>query len=823
MDEKTQSRLPQPSLKTVSPIVRTKINPLADSTSSANIIPQRIVSGTKRIADGSSADLVKRKNPAISERKTLVERAGASRKLPTTTHKSSTISQNKSVSSTYQKTCQSGLSRSLNEGSNSLSSSVFGRSISNEIPSSQLIQRSNKVLGDKPKRPAWDTRGRLEDMEIAYSELKKQISIGNTEKDAIYTVLESERHKLNELEVVKTSLTAELEAARSCLLNRKIETDEQINKLKCEIIELERKLDDESRNSRNEIDDLTRKHRDNTDALERKHRDEVDALERKHRDELESLERSYKDQINEIKQTRKQELESLVIDHKNEIEAMQKKHKIMIEEACSESIAELHRFKTEIALEKQKTDLEFDAKERELRMIKASLNEVTCDLEREKVLNTSLRNAVNEKCVSNLTLESSVSAFRSEIEKLESQVASQKACIAELSESTKNAQEEKETYRKKLREEETLRRKLHNQIQELKGNIRVLCRVRPLLEHEKAENGLADIKYPDESKEGKEIEITGQTTESSLGSVHTKSYPFSFDKVFSPRCSNDEIFDEISQLVQSALDGYNVCIFAYGQTGSGKTYTMCAEDGMIPRAVHQIYETTNALLEKGWCYLMEGQFLEIYNEHINDLLGHVDEFDKKKHEIRHDPKECKTTVTDLTTVVLDTPSKVSMLLKKASNNRSVAATEANERSSRSHSVFILTLRGTNTITGEVSEGTLNLIDLAGSERLSQSQSVGDRLKETQAINKSLSCLSDVIHALGNSKGHIPYRNSKLTYLLQYSLGGNSKTLMLVTLSPLQQHLSESLCSLRFATKVNHTVIGTAKRTTKVQNVFPGQA
>ncbi|CCJ31346.1 unnamed protein product [Pneumocystis jirovecii] len=813
MDEKTQSRLPQPLSKTVSPMTRMKINPLADSTSSANIIPQKSISGTKRTADrsdGSVLDPIKRKNTTISERKTLVERAGASRKPSTSVYKSSTLLQSKPASSSYQKICQSGLSRSLNENSHLSSSSILGRSLSNEIPCSQSVQRPNiKVLGDRPKRPAWDTRGRLEDMEIAYSELKEQISIGNTEKDAIYTALESE---LNELELVKASLMTELETVRSSLLTRKIETDEQINKLKSEIIELERKLDDERRNFRNEIDDLTRKHRD-----------DIESLERKHRDESESLEKAYKDQINEIKKAGKQELESLMSNHKNEIETMEKKHKIMVEEACSASVVALQKFKTETALEKQKIDLEFDAKERELKMMKASLDDAMSNLEREKVLNASLRvsqNAVNEKCVSNLTLESSVSVFRSEIEKLEAQVASQKACIIELSDSAKNAQEEKEICHRKLREEETLRRKLHNQIQELKGNIRVLCRVRPFLEHEKFENGLADIKYPDESKEGKEIEIIGQTTESSLGSVHTKSYPFTFDKVFSPKCSNNEVFDEISQLVQSALDGYNVCIFAYGQTGSGKTYTMCAEDGMIPRAVHQIYETINALTEKGWCYSMEGQFLEIYNEHINDLLGHPDEFDKKKHEIRHDPKECKTIVTDLTTVVLDTPTKVFTLLKKASNNRSVAATEANERSSRSHSVFILTLHGTNTITGEISEGTLNLIDLAGSERLSHSQSVGDRLKETQAINKSLSCLGDVIHSLGNSKGHIPYRNSKLTYLLQYSLGGNSKTLMLVTLSPLVQHLSESLCSLRFATKVNHTVIGTAKKTIKIQNVVP---
>src|SRR5579859_6315532 len=277
-----------------------------------------------------------------------------------------------------------------------------------------------------------------------------------------------------------------------------------------------------------------------------------------------------------------------------------------------------------------------------------------------------------------------------------------------------------------------------------------------------------------------------------------------FLQVFTPKSANDEIFEEISQLVQSALDGYNVCIFAYGQTGSGKTYTMSSpKDGMIPQAVHQIYSVSESLKDKGWTYTMEGSFLEIYNENINDLLGKAEEMDKKKHEIKHDTQRGKTTVTDLTSVKLVSSEIVSQLLERASGNRSVAATKANERSSRSHSVFILKLSGTNSITGESSEGVLNLIDLAGSERLVHSQSTGERLKETQAINKSLSCLGDVIYALGNAKegGHVPYRNSKLTYLLQYSLGGNSKTLMFVNVSPLKQHLSETLCSLRFATKV----------------------
>jgi kinesin family protein C1 len=179
--------------------------------------------------------------------------------------------------------------------------------------------------------------------------------------------------------------------------------------------------------------------------------------------------------------------------------------------------------------------------------------------------------------------------------------------------------------------------------------------------------------------------------------------------------------------------------------------------GMIPRAVEQIYATVRELESKGWSYTMTATFLEIYNETLRDLLGNTD----KKLSIRHDDASKSTIVEGASVVNVGSPGEVRVVLERAMGNRSVASTLANERSSRSHSVFTLTLTGVNSLTGESCKGVLNLIDLAGSERLSSSGSTGNRLKETQAINKSLSCVGDVIMALGNGDAHIPYRNSKV--------------------------------------------------------------
>ncbi|MCO5571610.1 hypothetical protein L7F22_025356 [Adiantum nelumboides] len=369
----------------------------------------------------------------------------------------------------------------------------------------------------------------------------------------------------------------------------------------------------------------------------------------------------------------------------------------------------------------------------------------------------------------------------------------------------------------RVHEGELLRKKLHNTILELKGNIRVFCRVRPLLPGDEGYDTEepAVLQYPNST------ELLGRGIE--LVQAQGQKHAFTFDKVFGPEVRQEDVFVEISQLIQSALDGYKVCIFAYGQTGSGKTHTMLGnpddahQRGVIPRSLEQIFKASQSLRFQGWSFQMQASMLEIYNETIRDLLAPSTKVDMtaKQYLVKHD-NNGNTSVSDLTLIEVTTWKEVSSLLHRASQSRAVGKTAMNEQSSRSHCVFTLRISGLNESTDQEVHGVLNLIDLAGSERLSRSGSSGDRLKETQAINKSLASLGDVILAIANREQHIPYRNSKLTYLLQPCLGGDSKTLMFVNISPEAKSVSESLCSLRFAAKVNACEIGVPRRNTQIR-------
>jgi kinesin family protein C1 len=359
---------------------------------------------------------------------------------------------------------------------------------------------------------------------------------------------------------------------------------------------------------------------------------------------------------------------------------------------------------------------------------------------------------------------------------------------------------------------EALRRQMHNRIQELRGNIRVFVRTRPFLPNDGASTASAIDVLPD----GEALSI--------LDTRSPTPYEFKFDKVFPPSSGQDTVFQEVADFVQSALDGYHVCLFSYGQTGSGKTHTMQgsgngAMRGIIPRAVEQILQQAQVMQSQKWNFTVSASFLEIYNEDLKDLLvsmkgGKETSTNPPKLSIKRS-REGKSFVDGLSEVMIDTREpatgmhQLEALMGVAARSRSVASTKMNSQSSRSHSVFMLNLHGYNEETGAEVSGALNLCDLAGSERLDRSGASSDakRLRETQAINKSLSCLGDVFNALATGASHVPYRNSKLTYLLQDCLSGDGKALMFVNLSPTTASSNESLCSLRFAQRVNQVELG----------------
>ena len=624
------------------------------------------------------------------------------------------------------------------------------------------------------KVPAWDADERLENMNGLLNKFMENVnnSMSTGQKlDEIESIYKSRSMSNAEicttlaryLSVPKetpyiitkwintlTHAVTELESAHKQLSTSNDTLSSELNDVRERLATTRLDLESEQRTHSIEVDDLKRKYRNDTDDLQENHRRESELLRRNAQAESDRLKRESQDEADRLQK-----------DHREEVLSLERNLRAEIDAERSLRVKESQEASTKISLERQNIELDLEKRNREARDARSELDQTKAMLEQEKALNASLRNQLAEASSAALSLEASMKAMKAKIDFLESDNQAQSQAFADLNQKMQDAFADAEAAQEKLRQEETLRRKLHNQVQELKGNIRVFCRVRPALG---AEEEPAKIKFPDVETDSKEVVVQGPEHKTTLGNVTSTANAFSFDRVFGPNSVNSEVFNEISQLVQSALDGYNVCIFCYGQTGSGKTHTMSSLDGMIPRAVHQIYDTARTLEEKGWTYRMEGSFVEVYNENLNDLLGKAEELDKKKHEIRHDSVRCKTTITDVATVVLDSPARVESILKRASTNRSVAATKANERSSRSHSVFILRLTGENSITGEKSEGTLNLVDLAGSERLSHSGAKGERLKETQNINRSLSCLGDVIGALGQGKegGHIPYRNSKVS-------------------------------------------------------------
>lgn len=271
-------------------------------------------------------------------------------------------------------------------------------------------------------------------------------------------------------------------------------------------------------------------------------------------------------------------------------------------------------------------------------------------------------------------------------------------------------------------------------------------------------------------------------------------------------------------VVSRLMQGSNVCIFAYGQTGTGKTYTMegpVHDPGIHYRAVRELFKESDHQRQLGVDCSFKLTVLEIYNERVFDLL--VDPRTAAERRKNKDDLAIKfdaqsgVRVDGVTHITVDSVENVIDIIELAGRNRCIGVTSANEHSSRSHLIVTLTMSCKSFGSGQESHSKLHLVDLAGSERQSKTKAQGGRMIESNHINKSLSALHDVITALSNKDQHIPYRNSKLTQMLQDSLSGNSQVLMLVTISPRTLDVKETVSSLMLAKRVRSIEFGGAKK------------
>lgn len=326
-------------------------------------------------------------------------------------------------------------------------------------------------------------------------------------------------------------------------------------------------------------------------------------------------------------------------------------------------------------------------------------------------------------------------------------------------------------------------------------SVKVMVRVRPLNKKEKNRG----------SKEVVAVDSKFNQINLSKPDSPEISKDFAYDAVFGIDSTQQLVYNEGAfSLVESVLEGYNGTIFAYGQTGCGKTHTMVGDygeedtKGIIPKAFSHIFGYIDSR-EDDTRFLVRCSYLEIYNESILDLLGSDH---NAKHDIKEDPDK-GIYAQNLTNVIVKSVPEIEKIMNAGNKHRKVGQTAMNDQSSRSHSIFTIYIETSVEKDGDqkIRAGKLNLVDLAGSERQSKTNAQGDRLKEAQKINLSLSALGNVISALVDGKSkHIPYRDSKLTRLLQDSLGGNTKTVMIAAVSPADYNYDETLSTLRYASR-----------------------
>ena len=340
-------------------------------------------------------------------------------------------------------------------------------------------------------------------------------------------------------------------------------------------------------------------------------------------------------------------------------------------------------------------------------------------------------------------------------------------------------------------------------------NISVSVRIRPLNQRE----------HDAENKEAWRV-VNDTNVVPSEHNPRPGTQPFAFDHVFDGPCETTAVYERCAQsIIASALEGQNGTIFVYGQTSSGKTHTMQGTEqspGIVPLGITYIFDEIKRRSQVD--FLVRASYVEIYNENIKDLLN------PKKTDMKlHTNTKGGCFVGGVTEPMIANAQQAKDLISTGTKNRSVGQTQMNAESSRSHSLLRLVIesRDKSDASGAVRIAELNLVDLAGSERQSHTQATGTRLKEGANINKSLLTLSNVIAKLSEgekAQAHIPYRDSKLTRMLERALGGNSRTSIICTVTNAVMHAEETLSTLKFATRAK-----TIKNTAEVNEVLDDQA
>lgn len=325
------------------------------------------------------------------------------------------------------------------------------------------------------------------------------------------------------------------------------------------------------------------------------------------------------------------------------------------------------------------------------------------------------------------------------------------------------------------------------------NNIKVVVRFRPLNEYEEEliSDGTGSIICEYSSDNNKAVTIRSTST--------TSNPNFQLDRVFNSQTTQKEIYENVAkEVLLDIINGYNGTIFTYGQSGSGKTFTMYGSDiyddeekGIIPRTIDDLFEKIKSSPED-ISYQIKFSIIQIYKECVYDLIT-----GEKDLKIKESPSK-GIYVEGLSEFFIDNTDDFLNLLQLSQEQRIVSGTKLNSQSSRSHTIFMLELTSTNKIKNVTKKGILNLVDLAGTEKIKKTGAVGETLEEAKKINLSLSALGNVIHSLTSNESYIPYRDSKLTRILQESLGGNFKTTLLVSCSPHSFHIEETISTLKFA-------------------------